>query len=162
MSARSKDHLLTLAVLAATLAGVLLRQSGFRFPQAAPQPPREPTPQDAVYQMLEAARRGDVRRYLEAYTVQMQAALKAAIAEQTERDFGAYLRQLHRPIKGVAVTEPQRLSEREVRLQVEYVYQDRNEAQTMYLEKVGRTWRIARVDAAERVPTVIPYGTPVQ
>jgi hypothetical protein len=45
---------------------------------------------------------------------------------------------------------------------VEYVYQDRNEAQIMHLEKAGNDWKIARVDGAERVKTPVPYGTPVQ
>lgn len=161
MSRQRKAHLITLALLALALAAVVLRQTGFR-PRLAPSEARAPAPQDAVYQMLEAARQGDVSRYLEAHTGQMEAALRAAISEKTERGFAAYLRELHRPIKGVAITEPQPVGEREVRLRVEYVYQDRNEAQTMYLEKLGRTWKIARVDAAERIPTVIPYGTPVQ
>ncbi len=47
-------------------------------------------------------------------------------------------------------------------MRVEYVYQDRNEAQSMYLEKLSGAWKIARVEAAERVKTLIPYGTPVQ
>jgi hypothetical protein len=47
-------------------------------------------------------------------------------------------------------------------VRVEYVYQDRNEAQTMYLEKASSGWKITRVDGAERVKTLVPYGTPVQ
>jgi hypothetical protein len=58
--------------------------------------------------------------------------------------------------------EPQPLTEREVKLKVEYVYQDRNETQQLYVEKTPGGWRIARVDSAERVKTLVPYGTPVQ
>ena len=47
-------------------------------------------------------------------------------------------------------------------MRVEYVYQDRNEAQMMFLEKAQGGWRIARVDGTERVKTLVPYGTPVQ
>ena len=48
------------------------------------------------------------------------------------------------------------------KVRVEYVYQDRNEAQMMFLEKTQGGWRIARVDGSERVKTLVPYGTPVQ
>ena len=44
----------------------------------------------------------------------------------------------------------------------EYIYQDRNEAQTMYLEKGPTGWKISRADSDERVKTLIPYGTPVK
>ena len=65
-------------------------------------------------------------------------------------------------IKGVAVEEPKQMSDSEVQVRVEYVYQDRNEVQIMYLEKQTGEWKIARVDSAERVKTLVPYGTPVQ
>jgi hypothetical protein len=32
----------------------------------------------------------------------------------------------------------------------------------MYLEKEASGWKIARVDRAERVKTLVPYGTPLQ
>ena len=47
------------------------------------------------------------------------------------------------------------------RLQVEYVFADRNEVQIYYLEKAGDRWKIARVDGTQRIETLIPYGTPV-
>ncbi|MEK7404090.1 MAG: hypothetical protein AAB225_03190 [Acidobacteriota bacterium] len=164
MSQKRKAQILTLAVVAATLAVVVLRQTGPRLAGLLPRfgPRAEPTPQDAIYGMLDAAREGDVRKYLAGHTGQMEAALRAALAEKSEAGFAQYLREFNAPIKGVAITEPQPLSDREVRVRVEYVYQDRNEAQNMYLEKVAGAWKIARVDAAERVKTLIPYGTPVQ
>jgi hypothetical protein len=163
MTRPRKAQLITLAVLAAALAVVAVRRSGWDprdlFSRA---PKAEAGPQDAVYAMLDAARDGNVPRYLAAHTGQMEAALRQTIAEKGEAGFAAYLRQFHAPIKGIAILEPQPLTDREVRLRVEYVYQDRNEAQTMYLEKLSSGWKIARVEAAERVKTLIPYGTPVQ
>jgi hypothetical protein len=32
----------------------------------------------------------------------------------------------------------------------------------MYLERTPAGWKIARVDSAERIKTLVPYGTPVQ
>jgi hypothetical protein len=54
------------------------------------------------------------------------------------------------------------VSEREVSVRIEYVYPDRNETQTMFLEKTGNEWKIARVESAEPVKTLVPYGTPVE
>ena len=62
----------------------------------------------------------------------------------------------------VADPEAQTVTDREAKVRVEYVCQDRNEAQTMYLEKGAGGWKISRVDGAERVKTLVPYGTPVQ
>jgi len=159
---------LTVAALAAALGIVLYRQGTFdartpSFSAGAPDAPKVgPTPQDAIYAMLDAAREGDVPMYLAAYTGQMQASLQQAVAESGEEKFAAYLKSTNASIKGVAIAEPQALTDREVKVRIEYVYADRNEVQFAYLEKMGNQWRIARLDAAERIKTPVPYGAPVQ
>ena len=90
------------------------------------------------------------------------ASLRQAIAESTEEGFAKYLRDGNSPIKGIAITEPEKLTDREVKVRVEYVFQDRNEVQHMYLERTGGDWLITRVDSARRIKTLVPYGTPVQ
>jgi len=120
------------------------------------------TPQDAVYRALDAARAGDIDSYLAAYTGEMAAALTRSLAETNRPAFARYLRESAAAVKGVAVSEPQPLNDREVKLRVEYVYQDRNEGQILYLEKNAGGWRIARMDSAQHVKPLIPYGTPVQ
>ncbi|MEK7750530.1 MAG: hypothetical protein AAB654_01345 [Acidobacteriota bacterium] len=159
MTRESKARIATVTVLAAALGGIAVYRSGGTFspPQIAP-----PKPQDAVYAMLDAARAGDVNRYLAQYTGQMETSLRQALAESGEAAFAKYLQDSNAAIKGVAIMEPQPLTEREVKLKVEYVYQDRNETQQLYVEKTPGGWRIARVDSAERVKTLVPYGTPVQ
>jgi hypothetical protein len=142
------------------------RRYGWRMPDLRPAavaaPRAEPVPQDAVYAMLDAARRGDVKGYLACYAGQMSASLARSVAETGEARFAAYLKESNAAIKGVALAEPGALNDREVKLRVEYIYQDRNEAQWMYLEKTPAGWKIARVDGAERVKTLVPYGTPVE
>ncbi len=128
--------------------------------QNAPQ--ADPTPQDAVYAMLDAGREGKVAEYLAAHTGQMAESLRKSIAEQGDAAFSAYLRESNSPIKGIALQEPQPLTDHEVKVKVEYVFADRNEVQWMYLERDGKLWRISRVDAAERIKTLVPYGTPVR
>jgi len=158
MTKERKATLATLLILAAALGLVIANNIDWR-----PAPPKaELSPQDAVYAMLDAARRGNVQQYLACYTGQMEAALRQAIAEKTEAAFARYLQEFNAPIKGIAITEPQPLSDREVKVRVEFVYQDRNEVQMMYLEKLSGAWKIARLDATDRLKTLIPYGTPVQ
>jgi hypothetical protein len=88
--------------------------------------------------------------------------LREAARESTEKRFAEYLQDSNLTIKGVAVSEPQQVSETVVNVRVEYVYQDRNEAQYLRLEKTNGGWKIAGVDGAERVKTLVPYGTPVK
>lgn len=167
MSRQQQAQILTAAVLAVALGIVAYRKSGAGigdlsswFARPAARAPM--TPQDVIYSMLDAAREGNVPQYLAAYTGQMETALKKTVAESSEEAFAKYLRQTNEPIKGIALQEPEKLTDREVKVRVEYVFADRNEVQYMYLEKVGETWKIARVDATERIPTLVPYGTPVQ
>ncbi len=120
----------------------------------------EATPQDAIYAMLDAARTGDVKKYMANYTGQMEQSLQRAKSDSA--DFAKYLRDSNAALKGIAVMEPQSLSDREVKARVEYVYEDRNEVQFFYLEKSRDGWKISRVESAERVKTLVPYGTPVQ
>jgi hypothetical protein len=127
---------------------------------------RSPTspagPQDTIYGMLDAARTGNVAVYLGSYTGALQASLLEAVRESTEKGFAKYLQDSNVAIKGVAVSDPQPVSESVVSVRVEYVYQDRNEAQNLRLEKVNGEWKISAVDGAERVKTLVPYGTPVK
>jgi hypothetical protein len=164
-------QILTILTLAAALGAAVARQNGWKMPAwsilsaSIPVSGRqaESTPQDAIYAMLDAARDGDVKKYLAAYTGSMETALRQSIAESSDTAFRKYLQDSNSALKGVAVMAPEAVAgDREVKVRVEYVYQDRNEAQTMNLEKTASGWKIARVDSAERVKTLVPYGTPVQ
>lgn len=139
-------HVLTAVVLAGLGALVISRR-----PAATVTAPGT-GPQDAIYAMFEAGRAGDVDKYLEHYAGPLGDSLRQSVTS-------AYLRERNEPVKGIAVNEPQQVTEREVTLRVELVYQDRNEAQTYYLEKQGAAWKIVRLDTAERVKTLVPYGS---
>jgi len=169
MTKERKTQIVTIGVLAAAFGVVLAQKTGWKLSDVkvgdivpSPAPKAEPSPQDAIYAMLDAARVGDVKAYLTSYTGQMDAALKQSLAETTEASLAKYLKDSNAAVKGIAISEPQTVTDREVKVRVEYVYQDRNEAQTMYLEKLSGGWKISRVDGAERVKTLVPYGTPVQ
>lgn len=151
-----KRHLITLAAIALVAGGIALRK---RLTGGASQAGAQP--QDAVYAMLDAARVGDVRGYLASYSGAMEASLRQSAKESGEAGFAKYLRDSNAAIKGVAVQAAQ-TSAGDVSVRVEYIYQDRNEAQSMALRKIGGAWKIVRVDGAERVKTLVPYGTPVE
>jgi hypothetical protein len=121
---------------------------------------KEQTAQDVIYAMLDAARDGNVSKYLDSYAGEMESSLKQNIAESP--DFGKYLKDTNAAIKGVAIMDPEQVSNVEVKARVEYVFQDRNEVQYMFLDKMPGGWKIVRVDSAERVKTLVPYGTPVR
>jgi hypothetical protein len=157
MTQARKTQVLTLAALAIALAIAIVRKQ----PTSSSGSAQPPSPQDAIYAMLDASRSGDVQRYLASYGGQMRSSLDQSVRESGEERFSRYLKESNAAIKGVAVSEPQSVSSRESRVRVEYVYQDRNEGQTLYLENDG-AWKITRVDATDRVKTLIPYGTPVQ
>jgi hypothetical protein len=104
-----------------------------------------------------------VKKYLAAYTGSMEAALRQTVAESSDAAFQKYLQDTSAALKGVAVMAPDAAAgDTEAKVQMEYVYQDRNEVQTLNLEKTANGWKIARVDSAERIKTLIPYGSPVE
>ena len=160
MSKQARARIITILVLAVTLSVVLARKTDLRASLAGLTQRTEATPQDAIYAMFGASRTGDVKKYMASYTGEMAQSLQRARAES--QDFSKYLRDSNAALKGIAVMEPQPQPDREVKVRVEYVYQDRNEAQFFFLNKTAGVWKISRVETAERVKTIIPYGTPVQ
>jgi len=158
MTRAARARLLTLSVLAALLLFAVARRIPLGERLSAPARAQE---QDAVYAMFDAAKEGRVDAYLDAYTGALRASIEQAAREQGTGKFAAYLRAQTAAVKGLAIQAPQKLSATQSRLPVEYVYQDRSEAQTMTLELAGGVWRILAIDAAERVQTLVPYGTRV-
>ena len=160
MKAERKTQILTILLLVAVVGLVVVRQGGISglIPTLRRQP--DATPQDAIYAMLDAARAGDVKKYLASYTGPLAQSLKQTAAESS--DFATYLKDSNAALKGIAVNDPELLPNGGAKARVEYVYQDRNEIQYFYLDKTEEGWKIARVDAADRVKTLTPYGTPVK
>ena len=157
---RRTAQILTCLILAAAVSVVVLRKTNLRASVGEFAQRKIPSPQDAIYAMLDAARQGDVKKYLSSYAGPMQQSLQQAQSESP--DFAKYLRESNAGIKGITVTEPQELSDREVKTRVEYIFQDRNEVQFFYIEKTPAGWKISRIDSAERIKTLVPYETPVQ
>ena len=160
MSKQAKARIVTILILAIALGVIVVRKADLRASLTGLTQRSQATPQDAIYAMLDAARNGDVKKYMSAYAGEMAQSLERARSESA--DFAKYLRESNAALKGIAVMEPESQSDGAVKVRVEYVYQDRNEAQFFYLQKTVGTWKIARIETAERVKTIVPYGTPVQ
>ncbi|MCB9383008.1 MAG: hypothetical protein H6509_00215 [Bryobacterales bacterium] len=164
----TQAKLLTALLAAGVVTYVVGEKNGWKWPsgEAAasliagakdePTPPRE-----TIYAMLDAARDGDVAAYITCYTGAMARQLEQSRDEMTPEGFAKYLVERNREIKGVAINEPEMASDTQARIRVEYVYEDRNEVQQVELERQDGRWRISSVDSAQRVKTLVPYGTPV-
>jgi hypothetical protein len=120
------------------------------------------TPQDAIYGMLEAARAGDTRTYLDYFSGEMHAQLLQIIKEGSEPTFAAYLKSQNRAFEGVAVSLTNRPSDAEAQVKVEYIYRGHNEVQGVYLRREAAGWKIIRVANAEQLITPFPFGTAVR
>ena len=160
MTRERKAQVATLLVMAGALTLVAAKRNGWR-PAAILRTAAPVTPQDTVYRMMDAARDGDVRAYLACYTGPMESSLRQIVKEKGDASLADYIRRFNASVKGVAIQEPQPIAENEVRLRVEFVYSNRNEAQIYYLHQSGGAWRIARQENTEGVKALVPYGTPV-
>jgi hypothetical protein len=148
-----KTHVVAAAICIG-LGGLALRD------RIASAPPAR-TPELTVYAMLDAARNGDVNGWLAVYTGNLAASFQAAARERGAPAFSDWLKSTDASLKGVALQPAEKLGDGSVRVQVEYVFADRNEKQAVYLRLVDNAWRIERLDSAARVPTLVPYGTTV-
>lgn len=154
MKRKTIAQALTLGLIAAIVAFFVYKQR----PAASAE---ETGPESAVWRMVDAARAADPDKYLDCYTGEMEQMLRKNFQEMGAARFREYLAGTHRQIKGLAVSPPQMASATEGRISVEYVYQDRNEVQQVFVRQVGRQWKIFQVESAERIKTLVPYGTPV-
>jgi hypothetical protein len=117
-------------------------------------------PEDAIYGMLDAARAGDTKSYLDAFSGPMRDQLVQVMNENSEPNFAVYLKSQNSAFQGVAVSVTDRPSDVEARVRIEYVYGNRNEVQSVDLRKDSR-WRIVKVAGAEQVKTLLPFGSTV-
>lgn len=118
-------------------------------------------PRDTIYTMLDAARDGDVEAYVDCFVGDAQKRIAQSRDEMTAERFGRYLTERNREIKGIAINQAEAAGEGKNRIRVEYVYADRNEVQYFTLAEQSGEWKIVGMERAERVETLVPYGTPV-
>jgi hypothetical protein len=122
-----------------------------------------PKPQDSIWAAIDAAKAGNVAAYLERFGQPMRGQLEESRRELGEAGFRDYLVRTASQPKGIAVSLLENPEGPDApRFRVEFIFQDRNEVQQYTLRRDGARWQISAVDGAERIKTLIPYGTPVQ
>ena len=161
MKRNMRARVLAVVALLGALAVGSARKTGWFEGAVAPADTEEEAISAAVYATMNAARAGDVSRYLSGYTGPMRVALQRSLYESGRAAFTRYLESLDAEVKGLAVSVE--VSEgREAKARVERVYQERNEVQVVYLEKERGAWRIERTDDDQAVKAAIRYGTPIR
>jgi hypothetical protein len=119
------------------------------------------SPEDSIYAMLDAARAGNTKAYLDSFSNPVREQLFEVIKENSEPKFVEYLKSQNTVFQSVAVSVSDRPSDSEVQARVEYVYANRNEVQSMYLRKEASRWRIYKIEGADQIKTLVPLGSSV-
>lgn len=160
-----KRAALTAAFIVALLALVIVRTNGWRLPSGFLPSGRSSTssfgPEDAIYAMLDAARAGDTKAYLDSFSGALRDQLVQVEKENSESAFSAYLKAQNLALQGVAVSVTDRASDSDAQVRVEYVYRGHNDVQAVYLRKESSSWKIVRVSNAEQADSPFPFGTAV-
>jgi hypothetical protein len=118
-------------------------------------------PEDSIYGMLDAARAGDTKTYLDFFAGPMRDQLVQVVKENSEPKFADYLKSQNTAFQSVAVSIADRSSDSEVQARVEYVYTNRNEVQNLYLRKETSGWRIFKIAGSDQIRTLVPFGSAV-
>ncbi len=147
-----KTRMLQVLVVVLLIAFAVLMRGRGRLPD---------TPEAAVYELFDAAEKGDDRAYLRLVTGELRKSLENSRSQLGGEAFRQSLRRSAAGVKGVAVPGDYGELGDSVLLDVEIVFTDRIERQRMLLERKGSGWVIAAIEAAQMVQPPIPYGTPV-
>jgi len=165
MSTHRKAQFATAVVLFLALALVAARNAGWRWQgwqvHSTSAAAVEPEPQDTIYAMLAAARSGDVQSYLAAYTGEIAASLRQNAGESGPAAFRKYLQESSIDVKGIALSDAERITDTEAKVRMQFIFADRQEGQPVYLRKTPQGWRISGIGDQERIKVLVPYGTPV-
>ena len=92
----------------------------------------------------------------------MEATLRQTMGEVSEGGFSAYLKNSNASLKGIAVSEPARVDDREVKARVESVRSDQTVAQMWYLAKEGGVWKVSRIEDEQTMKMPFAYGTRIR
>src|ERR1035437_706117 len=157
MKPNTRARILAVAVLLGALGVGGARKAGWFESAATPAATTEDAVSAGIYAPMNAARAGDVSRYLAGYTGQMRTALQRSLEESGGAAFARYLQSLDAGVKGMAVSV-EISGAREAKACVEYVYQERNDVQVVYVEKESGGWGMARAEGVQSVKAAIPSG----
>lgn len=119
------------------------------------------TPEDVIWRMSDAAREGNVNAYLDCFDGALKNKLQRTVVEMGEAQFSQYLKRLNGEMTGIAVSDFEQTSENEATLRVEFVFRGKNEAQKHHFRLISGAWKIEKLDGAEQIKPLTPYGSDV-
>src|SRR5262249_33727848 len=139
--------ILTLALMA-LLVSATLRQTA-DGPKSDAGAIAEPRPfegaEACVTDLLDRARVGDVSAYLDAFVGPLRDRIEREAAAQGRDAFAAELKRVAQSRRSHAVFAPEPNGLNAASVDVEFVYNDRNERQTYHLEQSAGGWRVTDV-----------------
>jgi hypothetical protein len=124
-------------------------------------PPVESTPAERVNAMARYSSEGMAPEYIDCFTGQLRAALEQTRDQMKPGAFGELLRNRSASVRGVAISDQTQPDENTSKMKVEWIFEDRNEAQYFTLLKVDGDWKISEMSGAQYNKPEIPYGTKV-
>jgi hypothetical protein len=104
MQRNTRARILAVAALLVALGVGLARRGGRSEGAAGPVVTAEDAISASIYDTMNAARAGDVSRYLAGYTGPMRAALQRLLDDDGDASFARYLLSLDAGLKGLAVS----------------------------------------------------------
>ena len=147
----------TLILLVGAFAWLVARE---RRAGMATDEPTASDPEEVIWRMSDAAREGNTLAYLDCFSGDLRRALQHSAAEMGEARFSEYLRRLNRETTGIAVSGLEQNGD-EAELRVETVFRSKAEVQKHHFKLMNGRWQIDRIDNAEPLKVLIPYGTKV-
>jgi len=149
---KTKAPLVVTLVLVAVGFGLLVSKDS--TPKATAEKPEE-----ILYEMFEAAKSGQVRKYLKCFGPELRVELEQRQRDQGKSAFRQYLIDWCQPVKGIALSDKAFEDDRGS-VKVEWVFGDHNEEQVATLRKLNGAWRITGLTEGQRREQLVPYGTP--
>ncbi len=118
------------------------------------------TPEAAVQSWFEAVARGDDRACLALAAGDLRASLVSTRAQQGTEAFRAGLRASVAGLRGVAVSRADDGQDGRAEVDVDLVFDAKNERQRAILAPARRGWAITALGGAEAVRPPVRYGSP--
>ncbi|MGA1840402.1 MAG: hypothetical protein ACMUIU_07230 [bacterium] len=112
---------------------------------------------DIIWKMFSFAKLGDVEDFLKCFTGESLAILQSNRKDWKDQGFREYIKEYAQNVKGVSIINGTEENEGKRVFEVEVVYADRNELQTVFLQKTNKGWKIINILKPVIIKPAIPY-----
>lgn len=140
---------------------VLLGAAFLYFVSRDPTPLPEQAPEDVLIEMILAVGEGDVETFLDCFSGDLGANLRAIVDRQGEPAIADWLVSRGQLMKGFAILEKETRGESELLVRTETVYEDRNSGQKFLLGLENGQWKIIQSDFEMVQDWDTDFGKPI-